>query len=87
MDSYTVQSLAQLSLHLKSLRKARGMTQSDLAKRIGVSQGRYAQIERKPGVISTAQLFAILTVLNADIVLQLRSQTLRKTKPVQGEDW
>jgi transcriptional regulator with XRE-family HTH domain len=63
------------------------MTQAKLAQLIGVTQGRYAQIERNPGVISTAQLFNILTVLGADVVLQLRSAKQTPAKPARGEDW
>jgi HTH-type transcriptional regulator / antitoxin HipB len=87
MDTFPVQSLSQLSLHLRSLRKTRGLTQAKLAHLLGVTQGRYAQIERNPGVISISQLFTILTVLGVDVLLQLRSTKQVPAKPARGEDW
>jgi HTH-type transcriptional regulator / antitoxin HipB len=87
MDRFPVQSMAQLSLHLKSLRKTRGMTQAELAKLLGVTQGRYAQIERNPEVISIAQFFAILTALRTDVELKLRSEkATTASQPARTED-
>src|SRR5260370_621751 len=50
----------QLALHLKSLRKAAGVSQAQLAQRLGVSQSRVAAIERDPAAISVRQLMEIL---------------------------
>lgn len=73
MDTLLLQSPLQLSLHLKSLRKARKLTQSAIAKRLRITQSRYAQIERNPESIATARLLEVLAVLGADVVLKLRS--------------
>ena len=64
-----VQTASQLSAHLKSLRKARGMTQAQLGQRIGVKQVRIADIERNPGAISVEQLLEIIHALDARLVL------------------
>ncbi len=55
-----IQASGQLSAHLKSLRKARGMTQAELGLRIGVKQVRVADIERSPGTVSVEQMLEIL---------------------------
>ena len=47
-QTYPVQTPAQLSVHIKSLRKARGLTQVALGQRIGVKQVRVADIEITP---------------------------------------
>lgn len=60
-----VQTAGQLSAHLKSLRKARGMTQAELGQRIGVKQVRIADIERNPGAISVEQFIEIIHALDA----------------------
>jgi HTH-type transcriptional regulator/antitoxin HipB len=93
MDTLLLHSPSQLSLHLKSLRKSRKMSQSEMAKNLGISQARYSDIERNPELISTRQLLEILAILRVDVVLKLRppeaprkpTATLAPTR--RGEDW
>ena len=59
----------QLSVHIKSLRKARGLTQAQLGERIGVKQVRVADIERSPGSVSLDQLLQVLHALDARLLL------------------
>lgn len=73
MDDLTLQLPSQLGPHLRSLRRARKMTQRDLAARIGVTQARVAAIEANPAVVSVGQLMTILAALGVDIVLRPRS--------------
>lgn len=97
MDTLLLQSPSQLSLHLKSLRKSRKVTQADMARRLQITQERYSQIERNPELIATARLLEILAVLGVDVLLKLRPRdgappatstpqsTPRPTR--RGEDW
>jgi HTH-type transcriptional regulator/antitoxin HipB len=64
-----IQAAGQLSAHLKSLRKALGLTQAELGLRIGVKQVRVADIERNPGAVSVDQLLEVLHALNARLLL------------------
>jgi HTH-type transcriptional regulator/antitoxin HipB len=88
-----LQSPAQLSLHLKSLRKARRMTQADMARRLAITQERYSQIERNPELIATGRLLEIFAVLGVDVLLKFRSsETIRVPTPTPepprgSEDW
>ena len=59
----------QLSVHIKSLRKARGLTQAQLGERIGVKQVRVADIERNPGSVSVDQLLQVLHALDTRLLL------------------
>jgi HTH-type transcriptional regulator/antitoxin HipB len=59
----------QLSVHIKSLRKAHSLTQAQLGMRIGVKQARMADIERTPGVVSVAQMLQVLYALDARLLL------------------
>jgi len=68
-QTFSLQTSAQLSVHLKSLRKARGLTQVELGLRIGVKQTRIADIEKNPGAISLDQLLQILHALDARLLL------------------
>lgn len=67
---YPVALISQLKQHLRSLRKASGLTQADLAKRLGVGQSRVADIEANPGAVSVEQLLQVLTMLNAQMVVR-----------------
>jgi HTH-type transcriptional regulator / antitoxin HipB len=76
LPSFPVQTPAQLSVHIKSLRKARGLTQAALGERIGVKQARVAGIERNPGAVSLEQLLQLLHALDARLLLaDTRSHT------------
>ncbi len=69
LQTFPIQASAQLSVHIKSLRKARGLTQTELGHRIGVKQVRIADIENKPGVVSLDQLLQVLHALDARLLL------------------
>lgn len=60
----------QLGLHLKSLRKAAGLSQVELATLLGVSQSRIAAIEKDPAAVSLGQFMAILKLLRAQLVIR-----------------
>jgi len=55
---------------LRSLRKARRLSQADLALKLGLSQSRIAAIERNPAAVSAGQLLDILKVLGVELVLR-----------------
>jgi HTH-type transcriptional regulator / antitoxin HipB len=60
----------QLKSHLKSLRKARGLTQLNLGRLLGLGQVRVAEIEANPAAISVDQLLTLLSALNVGVVLR-----------------
>jgi len=62
----------QLSAHLKSLRKLRGLSQAQLGQRLGVGQARVAAIEADPGAVSVAQLLRVFQVLGVDLVARVK---------------
>ena len=69
LQTFPIQTSAQLSVHIKSLRKARGLTQTALGQRIGVKQVRMADIEKNPGAVSLEQLLQVLHALDARVLL------------------
>lgn len=46
------------------------LTQTELARRLGVGQSRVADIERNPGSVSVEQLMQLLSILGAGLVIQ-----------------
>lgn len=69
MKTIFLQTPAQLSAHLRSLRKARGLTQAALGARIGLDQTRIAKIERDPRRVSIGQLLRLLAALQVQVAL------------------
>lgn len=57
---------------LRAMRKARGMTQEELGRRLGVSKGRISAIERDPSGVALAQILALVAELGARLVLDDR---------------
>lgn len=69
LQTSPIQTSTQLSVHIKSLRKARGLTQTALGQRVGVKQVRMADIEKNPGAVSLDQLLQVLHALDARLLL------------------
>lgn len=60
----------QLGPLLQSARKSAGLSQTELAQRLGVSQSRISAMELDPGTINVDQLLALLAALNHEILVQ-----------------
>jgi HTH-type transcriptional regulator/antitoxin HipB len=69
MSPFTIQNTAQLSTHLRSLRRRLKLTQAELGVRLGVEQARIGKIERNPGSISVDQLLELLAALQTRMLL------------------
>ncbi len=67
---YPIRFPDQIRQQLRALRKTKGLTQAQLGKVLGIGQVRIAEIERDPSVVGVAQLFKLLTALDAHIVLR-----------------
>lgn len=61
----------QLSQHLRALRKAQGLTQAQLAARMGVLQSRISALEKDATKLTVEQLFRVLSALNTGVVLRV----------------
>ena len=74
MKPLWLQTPAQLSNHLRSFRKARGLTQVALGALTGLDQTRIAKIERDPKRVSVGQLLQLLAVLKVRVLLDSSEQ-------------
>ena len=61
--SRLLQSPQQLATLLKTTRKARGLTQAQIAARLGVSQNRLSELELDAGSLSVERLLELARVL------------------------
>ena len=73
MKTLWLQTPAQLADHLRSFRKARGLTQAALGALTGLDQTRIAKIERDPQRVSVGQLLKLLSVLRVRVLLEAAS--------------
>jgi HTH-type transcriptional regulator / antitoxin HipB len=83
MVTRTSQSLvtaAQLGLLLKNARKGRGLTQTDVAGRVGLSQNRVSHLESHPDELSVKQLLAWCAVVGLQLDLSERRTESSKSK-------
>lgn len=66
-DDYPLNTLNQLRPLLIGFRKANGLTQKDLAERLGVAQQTYARLEANPASASIERLYKVFSILGVKI--------------------
>jgi HTH-type transcriptional regulator/antitoxin HipB len=59
----------QVGASLQARRKALGLTQAQVAERLGLSQNRLSELETRPETFTLEQLLAVLNVLGLDLAL------------------
>jgi transcriptional regulator with XRE-family HTH domain len=69
MANYPIANGEQLRAYLRALRKTRGMTQQDLANRLGVTRPRVWKIEQAPGDVTLTNLLSVLTALGVQLTV------------------
>jgi HTH-type transcriptional regulator / antitoxin HipB len=87
MKALSIQTPAQLSDHLRSFRRARGLTQAALGALVGLEQTRIAKIERAPRVVNVGQLMQILAALRVRVLLQPLDEQPKKGGRAASSEW
>jgi HTH-type transcriptional regulator / antitoxin HipB len=87
MKSLWLQTPTQLSHHLRSFRKARGLTQAALGELTGLDQTRIAKIERDPQRVSVGQLLKLLAVLRVRVLLDPASEKPQAVVRKRRSEW
>ena len=87
VTTHLVQTPAQLSAYLRSLRRSCNLTQEQLGALVGLSQTRIAKIERNPGLVRVDQLLKILSALGVQVALQPKARTGGTRPAKQAADW
>ena len=87
MKPLWLQTPAQLPNHLRSFRKARGLTQAALGALTGLDQTRIAKIERDPKRVSFGQLLQLLAVLQVRVLLDPASDKPRSAPRARAPEW
>ncbi|MGE0383530.1 MAG: helix-turn-helix domain-containing protein [Gammaproteobacteria bacterium] len=85
---YPIRFPDQFRQQLRALRKAKGLTQAQLGKLLGVGQVRIAEIEKDPSAVSVSQLFKLLTALDAHLLLRdPRPDDTPRSDPTPKGSW
>ncbi len=69
MPHFTLRTADQLPALLQAYRKDAGLTQREVALRLGVSQQTYSAMERNADKVGTARLLKLLNILGVELVL------------------
>ena len=85
MKPIPLQTPAQLADHLRSFRKARGLTQAQLGRMIGIDQSRIARVERNPDRVSVRTLLELLAALRVRVLLEQAAPS--KASGDRPADW
>lgn len=89
MSPYTVRTAEQLPALLKAFRKQAGLTQAQLATRLGMTQQTLSALERNANRVSADRLLQLLGILGVDMVLQPRGldASARRPTPTGDAGW
>jgi HTH-type transcriptional regulator/antitoxin HipB len=89
MNDFPIHTAEQLIPLFASFRKHRGISQTELAKRIGVGQQTVSQLERNPDKATLERLLRALAELDVELILRLKptSGSTNFSSPGEREDW
>ena len=81
----SISNAAQIAEILRARRKARGISQQQLAEKLGISQSRLSAIEAGNSALTVDRLIVLANVLDLQLVLQDKAD--KPSKPRPGADW
>ncbi|UXH81047.1 helix-turn-helix domain-containing protein [Roseateles amylovorans] len=82
MPQFIVRTSEQLAPLLQAFRKQAGLTQREVALRLGVTQQTYSALERNADTVGAGRLLKLLHILGVDFVLGDRTPaSLQETPP------
>lgn len=89
MTPYAVQTAAQLPALLKAFRKESGLTQTQVAKSLGVTQQTLSALERNAQKMSAERLLHLLGILGVEMALRRKEACShpRSTRDEGADGW
>jgi HTH-type transcriptional regulator/antitoxin HipB len=77
----------QLAPLLHAARKSAGLSQTELARRMNLSQSRMSAMELDPASIRLDQLLSICATLQLELVIQTKQTSENKQPSPTGQEW
>ncbi len=74
---HTITTPAQIGATIANRRKALKLSQTDVARRLGLSQNRLSELEARPQSLTVEQLLALLNVLGLELAIATTSRKLK----------
>ncbi len=88
METYTIQTADQLKPIIAGFRKNAGLTQADMASRLGITQQTYSAAERNASHMSVSKLLSVLNALGVEVSLQPKPSQVDVTPSgVKSAQW
>lgn len=89
MNEFTARTPTQLPILLQAFRKESGLTQKEVALRLGVTQQTSSALERNAETEGTARLLKLLGILGVELVLRKAGSggTVAKSKRDSDTTW
>jgi HTH-type transcriptional regulator / antitoxin HipB len=81
MNEFTARTTDQLPALLRAFRKETGLTQQEVALRLGVTQQTMSALERNAETVGAARLIKLLNILGVDLVLRKADMTPPTSSP------
>lgn len=78
---------AQLSPLLQAARKSAGLSQTDLAKRLSLSQSRMSALELDPASMRLDQLLSVCATLQLELVVQSKGSPEQSSTRSPMQEW
>lgn len=86
MKEFTVHTVEHLTALLQGFRKQAGLTQSDMAKRLGITQQSLSAFERNADKAGADRLLEYLSIVGIELVLR-QSQDRKQAGFNPETDW
>ena len=77
----------QLAPLLQAARKSAGLSQTELARRLDLSQSRMSAMELDPASMRLDQLLSICATLQLELVVQTKGSPENKQPSPTGQEW
>lgn len=87
MTHRLVHSPEQLATLLKTTRKARRLTQGELATRLGLSANRFSELESDLGALSVQRLFELTQALGLEIFIAAADSPASAAAAAPAAQW
>src|SRR3546814_17420370 len=75
MNDFTVRTAQQLPALIQGFRKQAGLTQTDTALRLGITQQTLSALERNADKVSAERLLRLMNILGVELVLRQPNDT------------
>ncbi len=84
---FPIRTSDQLTAVLQAFRKESGMTQNDVAARMGLTQQKLSHLELNAPNVSADRLLRLLSVLGVELVLRRPAAASQTTDGSSGYPW